>query len=266
MADAVTDPRAAGADLNACADLVRRGDPDRFLAAMAAPVAARRVLFPLYAMNVEVSRAPWVTQEAIIAEMRLQWWRDALEEIAAGGAVRRHEVVTPLADVLPAPQAAALDDYVAVRQWDIYRDPFEDEAEFDRYIDRSAASLLWAAASALGAAEEPVLRDLGYAMGVANWLRAVPDLEARGRIPLIDGSHAGLKALAEKALDRLSDARARRGGASRAARPALLAGWQAGTILRQVQAEPARVGAGSLGQSEARKRLSLMARAASGRW
>ena len=35
---------------------------------MAAPVAARRVLFPLYAFNVEVARAPWVTQEAMIAE------------------------------------------------------------------------------------------------------------------------------------------------------------------------------------------------------
>ena len=74
-------------DLAACAALVQRADPDRFLAVMAAPVAARRVLFPLYAMNVEVSRAPWVTAEPMIAEMRLQWWRDALAEIAGGGAV-----------------------------------------------------------------------------------------------------------------------------------------------------------------------------------
>ena len=29
-------------DLTACADLVRRGDPERFLAAMAAPVASGR--------------------------------------------------------------------------------------------------------------------------------------------------------------------------------------------------------------------------------
>ena len=41
------------ADLNACADLVRRADPDRFLAAMASPVAARSALFPIYAFNVE---------------------------------------------------------------------------------------------------------------------------------------------------------------------------------------------------------------------
>ena len=102
--------------LAACAELVRRGDPDRFLAAMAAPPAARNVLFPLYAFNVEVSRAPWVTPEPLIAEMRLQWWRDALAEIAAGAPVRRHEVTTPLAAVLDAEGARLLDALVEARR------------------------------------------------------------------------------------------------------------------------------------------------------
>ncbi|MCR9114839.1 MAG: phytoene synthase, partial [Rhodobacteraceae bacterium] len=44
-------------DLTACAGLVQRGDPDRFAATMAAPVAARAGLFAIYAFNVEVSRA-----------------------------------------------------------------------------------------------------------------------------------------------------------------------------------------------------------------
>ena len=95
-------------DLNACAALVEKGDPWRFRTVMAAPVAARAKLFPLYAFNVEVSRAPYVTAEPMIAEMRLQWWRDALEEIA-NGAPRRHEVVTPLAEILTPEQATALD-------------------------------------------------------------------------------------------------------------------------------------------------------------
>ena len=253
-------------DLNACAGLVQRGDPDRFLAAMAAPPSARRALFPLFAMNVEVSRAPWVTQEEMIAEMRLQWWRDALEEIAAGGPVRRHEVVTPLGAVMTPALAGALDDYIAVRRWDIYRDPFDDPAHFDRYIDQSAGSLLWAATSMLGMAEERVVRDFGFAAGLANWLRAVPGLEARGRIPLLDGRPEAVRALAERGLDHLSRARAARGAISPEARPALLSGWQTGVILRQAQQEPARVAQGALGQSEARKRLTLMARAAAGRW
>ncbi len=46
----------------ACAALVERGDPDRFAATMAAPMAARARLWPLYALNLEAARAPWVTK------------------------------------------------------------------------------------------------------------------------------------------------------------------------------------------------------------
>ncbi|WP_050931315.1 squalene/phytoene synthase family protein [Aestuariivita boseongensis] len=252
--------------LTACAQLVERGDPDRFLATMAAPVSARNVLFPLYAFNLEVARAPWVTEETMIAEMRLQWWRDALEEIARGGPVRKHEVTTPLAAILPHATAEKLDTLVAARRWDIYKDPFEDQADFDRYIDETSGNLLWAAATTLGQADETTLRDLGYAQGVANWLRAIPDLEARQRIPLLDGTAKGIAALADAALTRLRSAQANRHKISPAARPALLAAWEAKAILTQAARSPQRVAEGTLGQSPARKRLSLMAQAATGRW
>src|SRR6056297_4029883 len=117
----------AGGDLTACARIVERGDPDRFASAMAAPVAAREALFPLYAFNIEVSRATWVTAEPMIAGMRLQWWADALEEIAVGGTIRRHEVVTPLARVLDAEGAALLIGLVEARRRDTERAPFGDE-------------------------------------------------------------------------------------------------------------------------------------------
>ena len=82
----------------ACAALVERGDPDRFMAVMAAPVALRVRLFPLYAFNLEIARAPWVTTQPMIAEMRLQWWRDVVAEPAP----RAHEVVGPLHGVIQA--------------------------------------------------------------------------------------------------------------------------------------------------------------------
>ncbi|MEX0367989.1 MAG: squalene/phytoene synthase family protein [Ruegeria sp.] len=253
-------------DLNACAALVQRGDPDRFLAVMAAPVAARKVLFPLYALNVEVARAPWVTQEPMIAEMRLQWWRDALGEIASGEPVQRHQVVTPLAAILSAEQATFLDEYVAVRRWDIYKDSFEDAEHFTKYIDQSAGTLTWVTACVLGDAKESVVRDFGFAAGVANWFRAIPELEARGRIPLLDGTQDGVRRLAQEALDRLARARADRSAVSPEARPALLAGWQAGPILHQAMRGPDRVASGTLGQSEFKRRASLMWVAATGRW
>ena len=69
---------------DACAELVRRGDPDRFLSAMTAPPELRGRLMILYAFNLEVARAPWVASEPMLAEMRLQWWADAIAEIFEG--------------------------------------------------------------------------------------------------------------------------------------------------------------------------------------
>ena len=254
------------ADLIACAQLVERGDPDRFAATMAAPVETRKVLFPIYAFNVEVSRAPWVTQEAIIAEMRLQWWTDALEEIASGGLVRRHEVVTSLAHVLDADAARQLQRAVQARLWDVYRDPFEDQAALSRYIEDTSASLLLAASHSLSNKMPEALTDLGHAMGLAQFLRAVPELERLGRRPLVDGRPEAVRDLAAQGFDRLVKSRGARATIPEAARPVTLAAWQAGPILKQARSDPRRVANGTLGMPEAYKKTRLIWQAATGRW
>ena len=258
-------------DIAACAGLVQRGDPDRFMAAMAAKPAARDVLFPLYAFNLEVARAPWLTQEPMIAEMRLQWWRDALEEIGQSGAergevVRRHEVVTPLASFLNKSAAKLLDGLIVARRWDIHKDPFEDAAHFAEYIDATSGNLMWVAARCLGEADEGVVRDFAYAVGIANWLRAIPDLEERKRIPLVDGRPEAVALLASGALQRLQAARKARAKISKPAGQALLSGWQGEAILKQASTDPDRVAQGMLGQSEFQKKTSLMRKALTGRW
>ena len=231
------------ADVIPCAQLVEKADPDRFRTVMAAPVAARAVLFPLYALNVEVSRAPWVTKEAMIAEMRLQWWRDALEEIAQGKPVRKHEVTTPLAAVLSPAQAERLDETVAARRWDIYKEPFEDEAHLDAYINQTAGHVMWTACALLGAepAAETSVRDIAYGAGIAAFLRAVPALAEAGRIPLLDGTDAGVVALAKRAKARLT-----RPKIAKHAVPALWPAIGAGKTLTQVIRAPQSVGDGTL--------------------
>jgi phytoene synthase len=236
------------ADLNACAALVEKADPDRFAAVMASPLVVRPVLFPIYAFNVEVARAPWVTQEPMIAEMRLQWWRDALEEVAEGRTVRRHEVVTPLAKILTPLTARLLDRAVAARRWDIYKDSFEDAAHFERYLDETAGSLMWAAAQGLGAdegARDSVLA-LARACGLARFLQAVPELEARGRIPLIDGRPDAVAALAAKTLREMPARRTLNRVLPKPARPALTEAFLAEPVLKQVVRLPASVAEGRL--------------------
>lgn len=247
------------ANLTACAQIVERGDPARFRTVMAAPLAAREKLFPLYAFNVEVSRAPWVTAEPMIAEMRLQWWRDVLAEIGAGGPVRRHEVATPLAAVLAPSDAHVLDEIISVRIWDCYKDSFDDAAHLERYLTCSSGHLMQVAATLLGGDAAPA-RAAGFGLGVANWLRAIPALEASGRIPLVDGTPDGVRALAQQGLANLQSAR--RGFA----KPALPAFWPATGAARVLKAairDPGRVAAGTLPEPG---RMRFAITAAMGRW
>lgn len=253
-----------------CAAQVERGDPDRFAATMAAPVSVRGRLWPLYAVNLEVARAPWVTQEPMIAEMRLQFWHDTIDDIASGAPARAHEVAQPLADVIRA-HALPLEPFhlmIAARRWDIYKDAFADAQAFDAHIDATAGNLMWLAALTLDAPAqaEAVVRDLAYAMGVAGWLQAIPALEGAGRIPLIDGTPAGVKALAETALARLHRARTNRAQVPAHVTPALLPAWRSGAILRHAARLPETVAIGALEQPEFARRGSLLLRAVSGRW
>ena len=253
--------------INACAALVERGDPDRFLAIMAAPPDARAVLFPLAAFNIEVARAPWLTKEPLIAQMRLQWWQDAVEEIVAGRTPRKHDVIGPLAGVIRA-KTLPLEPFkalIAARQWDIYTEPFADRPEFLAHMDQTAGGLIWLSALALGAdpRHESLIRGVGVAAGIANWLTAAPELAARGRVPLVDDSDAALVAVADHGLALIGAAK---GTAFGPAIPALRCCWRAPALLRQVKVDPSRVAAGTLGTSEFQRRASLMARAFSGGW
>ena len=258
--------------VTSCAQIVEKGDADRFLAVMAAPVELREWLWPIYAFKVEVSRAPWVTEEPGIAEIRLQWWRDAVSEIAAGGAVRRHEVVEPLAHVVREAglDCAALDQMVAARRWDIYNEAFEDAGHLHEYLQQTSGALMEQACISAGFYNEgltPDVRegaaDVGFAQGVANWLLAVPVLEQRGRVPLVDGTQKGLKALAAEGMQALDRARLVDFGA---VTPVIRAAWRARGILRQVMRDPGAVAEARLGGSEFGRRVGLGWRAVRGTW
>src|SRR5690606_21419079 len=136
----------------------------------------------------------------------------------------------PLALALPPGRAAeltaGLDDLILARHLDIERQPFPDAAALMDYLDRTAGTLLWTAAAALGAGDEAAVRAVGRAQGLANWLLAVPGLETLGWEPLPDAEDAAVAALAGAGLTGLRAARPRRN-------PALMAAWRAGPLLRQ---------------------------------
>ncbi|WP_407496036.1 squalene/phytoene synthase family protein [Pseudooceanicola sp. MF1-13] len=249
-------------DFTACAALVDRGDPVRFRAAMAAPVSARQVLFPLYAFNLEVARAPWVTAEPMIARMRLQWWRDALAEIAEGGVIRRHEVVTPLALAIRAEDVPVLERLIDARDRDVEGAAFEDVSALWAYLEATAGGLIAVAARRLGGGEA-LAPAAGRALGIASWMMAAPALRAAGRPVLPAG--ADWSELPAAGLADWRDVRRGLRDVPGAARAAFypLAGF--GAVLARATRDPELVEADGLEPGPFAMRMRLALTAATGR-
>ncbi len=80
-------------------DTVRRADPVRWLASrFVGDRQARADMVAIYAFDHELDRAERATSNALVAEIRLTWWREVLDEIYAGGEVRRHPTARSLAE------------------------------------------------------------------------------------------------------------------------------------------------------------------------
>jgi phytoene synthase len=95
----------------------------------------------LYAFDHELGRAGRVTSTPLMAEIRLTWWSEALDEIYEGRPVRRH----------PTAQALAL----AVGRRRLPREPLE--AALDAWSAASEADAAGAIAEAAALALDPAV-------------------------------------------------------------------------------------------------------------
>jgi len=243
-------------DAEFCAQQLWRLDHDRYLTTLFAPAATRERLTALYAFNTEIARVGETVSEPIIGQMRLQWWRDAIAE-AAAGRPRKHPVVAGLADVLAA--GAVPDDFEALlvaREQDLDDAPPVDLAALEAYAEATSGSLVRIATRLLGADEagtREAARHVGIAWALVGSLRAAPFLVQRRRSLLPadlvaaagvepDALHEGrpgpglaavARQVAARAEDHLRDARKAR--AARRALPALLPATLAAAHLARLR-------------------------------
>jgi hypothetical protein len=253
--------------LEACKELVRVGDPDRFEVTVLAPENIQKILWPLYAFNVEVTRAPWVTQEPMIAEIRLQWWRDALAQIREGKQVRSHAVTVPLAEILDAEGAMVLDKLVEARAWDIYADAFPNRESFDAYIDATYGNLIWTAARLIAPeAEEKIIRKFAYGCGIAAMLRATARLKSMGRSPLFDDNVTAFHKLAKHGFFNMNYAIRARKNLPKSLEPVLMSGWNAFPTFISVRHNAQRIYEQGFTQSEFSRRYRILKLSLFGWW
>lgn len=227
--------------------LVRRHDRDRFQTALFAPVAAREALFALYAFNYEIARVRERVREPMLGQIRLQWWREAIDTAYAGTTPRRHEVVEPLTAAIRSHELsrAPFEQLIAARERGLESDPPATPAAVEAYAEASSVPLVVLALEVLGAATPAaceVARHIGIAYAQSGILRALPHEAASGRSPLPGGPEArdraalreAVKAVAASAAAHLKAARARRREVPAQALPALLPARIATAALRRL--------------------------------
>ncbi|WP_421738487.1 squalene/phytoene synthase family protein [Caulobacter sp.] len=169
------------ADTETLDDLVRRVDPDRWLASrFIADVKARADVIALYAFNYELARVAGGVSNALMGEIRLTWWREAMEELAAGKTPRKHPNVEAIAGSGVDPLALAA--MAEARFADLDDAPPADEGRALAYVDATAGALAVLAARRLDPASDPhAVKGAARAYGLAGLWRL--KLSGRSRLP-----------------------------------------------------------------------------------
>jgi hypothetical protein len=82
---------------------LKKTDEDRWLSSRYALPRQRETLVAVYLLHQELLRAAGMSQP-MLGKIRIQWWRETLDGIAAGGAARHHDLAEELARTIgPVP-------------------------------------------------------------------------------------------------------------------------------------------------------------------
>jgi len=132
-------PQLPTQSLEYCSGLLHRQNEDRWLAARYAPEPLRSALIAIGAFTLELHRIPGAVSEPALGEIRLQWWREAFDEIRSGKPPRAHPVVEALSatgfnSAVYAPQ---LDGMIDAMTHPLYREGFSTIAGLHEWLTQS---------------------------------------------------------------------------------------------------------------------------------
>jgi len=110
----------------------------------------------------------------MIGQIRYQWWRDAVAEIYQGKPVRKHEIATPLADMLLEHDVPRfwVDRLIDGRERDLDPRPFSNLDEAKEYCRQTSGVLMQIAVKLLGSEPSEAVLSAGEAWGLTGLARA----------------------------------------------------------------------------------------------
>ncbi len=139
-----------------CETHVRLGDRDAWLASLFVPADKRRHVLALHAFALEIGEVRAKVKEALAGELRLQWWRDAIEGEARGD-VGGHPVAAALLDTVQTCRLPldVLTDLIEAHRFDLYDEAMPTLHHWESYCEQTAAALIRLASIVLTGKPEP---------------------------------------------------------------------------------------------------------------
>lgn len=166
-----------------CLDLVRKQDYEGFLVSLLMPDTSRSAAITLRAFNAELASVRDSVSNVHIGKMRLQFWKDGLENIYAGKpshqpiakelfkAVNRHKL-----------SKRWLSQMIKERENTLEDKPFPSVADVESYAENTSSSLLYLVLQSLGIQDvhaDHAASHIGKSQGIVNLIRGIPLLAQR---------------------------------------------------------------------------------------
>jgi len=166
-----TAPDDGGDGNEGCLDLLARHDEDLFLSLRYALPGDRERLAALFALQAELRRVPHLVSEPQLGEIRLQWWREAVANVAAGGGGRGHPVVGALkaSGAVTTRAAALIERMIEARARMLYAPEFSSLEDLADYLAEAEAPLAALAAGDDADCPEEELIAAGKAYALARF-------------------------------------------------------------------------------------------------
>ncbi len=158
---------------------LQKVDPDRYLLSLFAPAPARPQLMALFLFHHELVRTRSVVSDTRLGLIRLQWWRDEIAKIYAGGACGQIPILSTLAPAmlngtLPREEFESL---LYAREFDLEDVSPETLDGLRHYVDFTTTPLNRLALKIVGeSASEDEIRAISTNFGLFEAIRSVPKM------------------------------------------------------------------------------------------
>ncbi|XP_072266991.1 NADH dehydrogenase (ubiquinone) complex I, assembly factor 6 isoform X1 [Pyxicephalus adspersus] len=169
-----------------CVELVRKRDYEGFLCTLLLPPESRHSVFALRAFNVELSQVKDSVSQKNLGLMRMQFWKDTLQEIYRENPPH-HPVALELAKAVHRHKLTKrwLTRIIDDREKNLDDRAYRNIKELETYAENTQSSLLYLTLETLDVKDvhaDHAASHIGKAQGIITCLRAVPFHSSRRQV------------------------------------------------------------------------------------